>query len=159
MHFFMTKYAKKCIKYINKNKKCIFLIINLYIFKILIDQKKFMKNLFKILKLTDGEDPDPRFTLANERTFLAWNRTALAILVGAVAFITLNNGMIEKVIADQIFIALILLSILLSISAIFRWFRIEYALRTKQSLPYPCMAPFLSIFSLILIIFIFIHMK
>ena len=118
-----------------------------------------MKNLFKILKLTDGEDPDPRFTLANERTFLAWNRTALAILVGAVAFITLNNGMIEKVIADQIFIALILLSILLSISAIFRWFRIEYALRTKQSLPYPCMAPFLSIFSLILIIFIFIHMK
>lgn len=155
----MTKYAKKFIKYINKNKKCIFLIINLYIFKILIDQKKFMKNLFKILKLTDGEDPDPRFTLANERTFLAWNRTALAILVGAVAFITLNNGMIEKVIADQIFIALILLSILLSISAIFRWFRIEYALRTKQSLPYPCMAPFLSIFSLILIIFIFIHMK
>ena len=159
MHFFMTRYAKKCIKYINKNKKCIFLIINLYIFKILIDQKKFMKNLFKILKLTDGEDPDPRFTLANERTFLAWNRTALAILVGAVAFITLNNLMIEKVIADQIFIALILLSILLSISAIFRWFRIEYALRTKQSLPYPCMAPFLSIFSLILIIFIFIHMK
>ena len=155
----MTKYAKKFIKYINKNKKCIFLIINLYIFKILIDQKKFMKNLFKILKLTDGEDPDPRFTLTNERTFLAWNRTALAILVGAVAFITLNNGMIEKVIADQIFIALILLSILLSISAIFRWFRIEYALRTKQSLPYPCMAPFLSIFSLILIIFIFIHMK
>lgn len=118
-----------------------------------------MKNLFKIMKLTDGEDPDPRFTLANERTFLAWNRTALAILVGAVAFITLSHGRIEKVIAHQIFIALILLSIILSVSAIFRWFRIEYALRTKQSLPYPCMAPLLSIFSLILIVFIFIHMK
>jgi putative membrane protein len=25
-------------------------------------------------------EPDPRFTLANERTFLAWNRTALALV-------------------------------------------------------------------------------
>ena len=28
-----------------------------------------------------GHEPDPRFTLANERTFLAWNRTALALVV------------------------------------------------------------------------------
>lgn len=118
-----------------------------------------MKYLFKIIKLKDGEDPDPRFTLANERTFLAWNRTALAILIGAVAFMTLNHGMVEQNIAHQIFLGLILLSITLSLSAIFRWFRIEYALRTKQSLPYPFMAPFLSICSLILIIFIFIHLK
>ena len=27
-----------------------------------------------------GSDPDPRFTFANERTFLAWNRTALALM-------------------------------------------------------------------------------
>lgn len=119
----------------------------------------FMKNFIHIIRLKDGEDPDPRFSLANERTFLAWNRTALAILIGAVAFITLNNGMIEKVIANRIFISLILLSIILSISAIFRWFRVEYALRTKQSLPFPCMAPILSVFSFILIIFIFVHIK
>jgi putative membrane protein len=31
-----------------------------------------------------GEDPDYRFSLANERTFLAWVRTALAILAGAI---------------------------------------------------------------------------
>jgi putative membrane protein len=31
--------------------------------------------------LDDGErEPDPRFTMANERTFLAWNRTALALV-------------------------------------------------------------------------------
>lgn len=28
----------------------------------------------------EGTEPDPRFTLANERTFLAWIRTALALV-------------------------------------------------------------------------------
>ncbi|HET9720820.1 MAG TPA: DUF202 domain-containing protein [Solirubrobacteraceae bacterium] len=32
-----------------------------------------------------GEDPDPRFTFANERTFLAWNRTALALIAAGLA--------------------------------------------------------------------------
>ena len=31
----------------------------------------------------DGTEPDPRFTFANERTFLAWSRTALALVVVA----------------------------------------------------------------------------
>jgi uncharacterized membrane protein YidH (DUF202 family) len=33
----------------------------------------------------EGSEPDPRFTLANERTFLAWIRTALALTAGGVA--------------------------------------------------------------------------
>lgn len=32
-----------------------------------------------------GKEPDPRFSLANERTFLAWIRTTLALLVAAAA--------------------------------------------------------------------------
>lgn len=32
-----------------------------------------------------GTDPEPRDSLANERTFLAWMRTALALVAGAVA--------------------------------------------------------------------------
>ena len=35
--------------------------------------------------LPGGEEPDPRFTLANERTFLAWIRTSLAFLAGGLA--------------------------------------------------------------------------
>ena len=33
----------------------------------------------------DGTEPDPRFTFANERTFLAWIRTGLALLGGGLA--------------------------------------------------------------------------
>ncbi|HEX9063625.1 MAG TPA: DUF202 domain-containing protein [Streptosporangiaceae bacterium] len=33
----------------------------------------------------DGTEPDARFTMANERTFLAWSRTALALVVGGLA--------------------------------------------------------------------------
>jgi putative membrane protein len=33
----------------------------------------------------DEREPDPRFTFANERTFLAWNRTALALIATGVA--------------------------------------------------------------------------
>ena len=40
-----------------------------------------------------GEEPDARFTLANERTFLAWIRTSLALLAGGVALEALGLGM------------------------------------------------------------------
>jgi putative membrane protein len=35
--------------------------------------------------LDDGEEPDPRFSLANERTFLAWIRTSIALIAGGLA--------------------------------------------------------------------------
>ena len=36
-----------------------------------------------------GHEPDPRFTLANERTFLAWNRTALALVAAGLGIVQL----------------------------------------------------------------------
>ena len=35
--------------------------------------------------MIDDEEPDPRFSLANERTFLAWSRTSLALIAAGVA--------------------------------------------------------------------------
>src|SRR3546814_13520956 len=35
----------------------------------------------------DEAEPDYRFTLANERTFLAWIRTALALIAGGIAVV------------------------------------------------------------------------
>ncbi|WP_461636477.1 YidH family protein, partial [Glutamicibacter soli] len=44
------------------------------------DRSKLARTL-----LPEGSEPDPRFTLANERTFLAWIRTSLAFLAGGIA--------------------------------------------------------------------------
>jgi len=41
------------------------------------------------LDSADGTEPDARFTFANERTFLAWSRTALALVVAGLAIVQL----------------------------------------------------------------------
>lgn len=43
-----------------------------------------MRRIARPAWLDEGEDPDYRFTLANERTYLAWLRTSLALLAAAV---------------------------------------------------------------------------
>jgi uncharacterized membrane protein YidH (DUF202 family) len=37
-----------------------------------------------------GQHPDYRFTLANERIFLAWIRTSLALVAGGIAVVRLG---------------------------------------------------------------------
>src|SRR3954451_6855331 len=44
------------------------------------DDRRFPRSVFD-----HGEDPDPRFSLANERTFLAWIRTGLAFVAAGLA--------------------------------------------------------------------------
>jgi putative membrane protein len=39
----------------------------------------------------EGAEPDYRATLANERTFLSWSRTALALLAAALAVLRLSG--------------------------------------------------------------------
>jgi len=41
----------------------------------------------------DGEEPDPRFSLANERTLLAWIRTSIALVAGGLATAQLLEGL------------------------------------------------------------------
>ncbi len=81
-----------------------------------------------------GEEPDPRFTLANERTFLAWVRTALAMLAGGVALHALGlpgTAWVRTTLA----IALVLFGALVTVFALVRWARVERAMRTRQPLP------------------------
>ncbi|MBO3103786.1 YidH family protein [Cellulomonas fengjieae] len=83
-----------------------------------------------------GTDPDARFSLANERTFLAWIRTSLALLAAGVALEALDL----PVQADLRFAAalvLVGLGVLAPVLAWVGWARAERAIRRSSSLPAP----------------------
>jgi putative membrane protein len=84
----------------------------------------------------EGVEPDPRFTLANERTFLAWVRTGLALLAGGVALGVLappGPGGLRFVAS----VALIVLGVLAPVQGWFSWVRDERAMRRGEPLTAP----------------------
>lgn len=83
----------------------------------------------------DGDEPDPRFTLANERTFLAWVRTTLAMLAGAVALHSLEFPTTDWL-RSTLVVGLALFGGLMSALALWRWARIERAMRHREPLPH-----------------------
>lgn len=82
-----------------------------------------------------GRDPDYRFSLANERTFLAWIRTSLALLAAGVAAVQLlpSFGLPGGRLA--VGLVLIVLSLVLAATSYTRWERAERAMRLERSLP------------------------
>lgn len=92
-----------------------------------------------------GKEPDPRFTLANERTFLAWTRTALAFLAGGIALEAFGLPGFDGDWRQIASIALIFVGMVISLGAAFRWVRIERALRHDRPLPAPGIVPVLGV--------------
>jgi putative membrane protein len=86
-----------------------------------------------------GQEPDPRFSLANERTFLAWIGTSLALIAAGVALDSFANDIhpVFKLVAAVLLIAT---GISLPFQAWFGWLRTERALRTNRALPAPMLA-------------------
>ena len=82
-----------------------------------------------------GTDPDYRFTLANERTFLAWVRTGLGLLAGAIALASLVHDFGPRPIRVGMTILLLVLSLTITVGAYVRWDGIERALREQRQLP------------------------
>jgi putative membrane protein len=82
----------------------------------------------------EGRTPDYRFSLANERTFLAWLRTALALIGGGFAVDQFLPGLRW---AWRVGLALALLAsgVLCSLRAINHWVRCERAMRRGEDLP------------------------
>jgi putative membrane protein len=81
-----------------------------------------------------GQEPDPRFTLANERTFLAWVRTALAMFAGGVALHALDVPTTDWLRALLV-VLLIGIGALVCVFALVRWARVERAMRLHEPLP------------------------
>jgi putative membrane protein len=79
-----------------------------------------------------GEDPDYRFTLANERTFLSWLRTALALAASGLAAIHLIPSAFGS---EVLGLMLLGLAFLTAASSYRRWYRAEVAMRLGQPLP------------------------
>ena len=81
-----------------------------------------------------GHEPDPRFSLANERTFLAWIRTALAIMAVGVAmeaFGVPEHPTVRTIAAG----AALTLGVATCVHAWWAWVRVERALRLGGPLP------------------------
>jgi putative membrane protein len=95
--------------------------------------------------LGGGCEPDPRFTLANERTFLAWIRTALAFLAGGIAVEAFTGDVFSPGLRRAVALSLLLLAMLVSASACIRWLKVERAMRHRKPLPLPVLVPILSL--------------
>lgn len=82
----------------------------------------------------EGSTPDYRFSLANERTFLAWLRTALALVAGGIAvdqFLTQLSWGFRTTVA----VLLLVGAVVCAIRAINHWARCERAMRRGEDLP------------------------
>ena len=90
-----------------------------------------------------GTDPDPRFTLANERTFLAWVRTGLALVAAGVGLEAFGDRLGAPGLRQAVAVLLVVLGAVASGSAFGRWLRSERALRNRATLPAPAFAPLL----------------
>ena len=84
----------------------------------------------------EGREPDPRFTFANERTFLAWNRTALALIVAGLAIVQLLPPFPGLPWGRHLLaVPLIAFGAFLSVGSFIEWRRNQRALRRDEPLP------------------------
>jgi putative membrane protein len=83
----------------------------------------------------DDAEPDYRFTLANERTFLAWQRTALGLLAVAVAVIQFVPEFGVAGLRHFVGLLLAALATLTAFMGLLRWQLVDRAMRSGQPLP------------------------
>ena len=93
----------------------------------------------------EGEDPDYRFTLANERTFLAWVRTSLALLAAAVALAQLVPPFHLPGARTALSVVLAVDGLAIVVLAYRRWSGNERAMRHKGPLPHSPMLLLLAV--------------
>ena len=95
------------------------------------DDRRWPRSVYGV-----GSEPDARFSLANERTFLAWIRTSLGFLAGGAAIVAVST-IVGRLSLELKLASLLLLvcGLVCSTGAYVRWYRNERAMRTGQPLP------------------------
>lgn len=86
-------------------------------------------------RASESADVDYRFLLANERTFLAWMRTSLALVAGGVAldqFVRVGDA--EGAVVAVAMAAIVAGGVVAVLGTI-RWSRTDLAMRTARPLP------------------------
>lgn len=82
----------------------------------------------------EGTTPDYRFSLANERTFLAWLRTALALIAGGFAVDQFLPDL-DWAVRAGLALALLATGVVCALRAVNHWVRCERAMRRGEDLP------------------------
>jgi putative membrane protein len=80
-------------------------------------------------------EPDYRFTLANERTYLAWIRTALALIAGGIALKAVAGAFNVQWLATTVGVAATVLGGVLPLTALRHWRAVQKAMRRGEPLP------------------------
>jgi putative membrane protein len=88
--------------------------------------------------------PDYRFTLANERTLLAWLRTGLALVAGGVAVATYAPDLGVSWGSAAIALALVVIGLATALAGYRRWRVNEVAIRSGRPLPEGWVVPALT---------------
>ncbi|MGM7424611.1 YidH family protein [Cellulosimicrobium sp. ES-005] len=90
-----------------------------------------------------GSEPDARFSLANERTALAWVRTGLGLVAGGVALTSFATFADMPGVLDVVAGVACLVGAGFAGYALVSWRRNERALRLRRRLPAPSGLPVL----------------
>ncbi|WP_116449706.1 YidH family protein [Blastococcus litoris] len=88
-----------------------------------------------------GAHPDYRFTLANERTLLAWLRTGLALVAGGVAVATYAPDLGVRWGSSAVALALVLIGLATAAAGYRRWHANEEAIGAGRPLPTSWLLP------------------
>lgn len=90
--------------------------------------------------LRTGEEPDPRFTLANERTLLAWVRTSLGFVAAGLAVYAFGQDSIPHHLVKPVALTMLLTAALITGASLHRWYAVQVAMRQRRPLPIPFVA-------------------
>jgi len=91
------------------------------------------------------EEPDYRFTLANERTFLAWIRTALATLAAGLIFDQLADYFGGSKLIEGLSVLMMCMTVSMALLAYRHWAQVQKAMRRSAPLPRsPMLSPLTS---------------